>query len=152
MIEGWYYLHTNGELIYKREIDGSTAADIRESDFARGLWPVDPADRAGAWTILVEGLAAGADRPRVLALAERWGCGDGDAEEYAKRLGVRLARDGNQWCATRADFVNLQESKAGFGRTCLEAMADLARELGYRPSKMWGTTFAELVKVTEVAS
>jgi hypothetical protein len=40
MIEGWYYLHTNGDLIYKREL-GETAADIRESSFARarmGTW------------------------------------------------------------------------------------------------------------------
>jgi hypothetical protein len=49
-LQGWYYLHTNGSLIYKREL-GGTAADIRESDFARAMWPLDPADRAGAWRI-----------------------------------------------------------------------------------------------------
>lgn len=37
MIEGWYYLHTNGQLIYKQEL-GETAADIRESSFAVMLW------------------------------------------------------------------------------------------------------------------
>lgn len=47
-IIGWYYLHQNSDLIYKHEF-GGTAADIRESDFARGLWPMDPEDRAGAW-------------------------------------------------------------------------------------------------------
>ena len=36
MEQGWYYLHTNGDLIYKREL-GGTAADIRESDFAKQL-------------------------------------------------------------------------------------------------------------------
>jgi hypothetical protein len=63
-IEGWYYLHTNGELIYKREL-GETAADIRESPFAKGLWPLDVSDRENAWRICVEGLAAGANRARV---------------------------------------------------------------------------------------
>lgn len=40
-IEGWYYLHSNGALIYKPDHDG-TVADIRDSNFARGLWPMDP--------------------------------------------------------------------------------------------------------------
>ena len=46
-IEGWYYLHENGDMIYKREL-GGTDADIRESSFAKMLWPFDPDDRAGA--------------------------------------------------------------------------------------------------------
>jgi hypothetical protein len=145
-MEGWYYLHTNGELIFKREL-GGTAADIRESDFARGLWPCDPEDREGAWRILVEALAAGANPTRVLELADKWRCDDEDAQVYAERVGVFLIRDGNQWCATRKDFINLQESKAGFGITCLAAMAALCKELGYKPSKIWGATFKDLLKV-----
>lgn len=39
---------------------------------------------------------------------------------------VRL--DGNKWCATNPDFINLQESPAGFGDTPEEAIADLAKE------------------------
>lgn len=147
-MEGWYYLHVNGSLIYKREM-GGTAADIRESDFARGLWPVDPSDRAGAWRIVVEGLAAGASRERVMELAARWKCDDEDAAVYAKHVGAQLYKDGDHWCATRRDFANLQESPAGFGPTCLEALAELAKALGYKPSKMWGATFADLLKVPE---
>ena len=97
--EGWYYLHTNGELIYKREL-GGTAADIRESDFARGLWPCDPGDRELAWRIVVEALAAGANKARVLELAAKWQCDDEDAETYAERVGCNLFMDGNKWCAT----------------------------------------------------
>ena len=108
-MEGWYYLHTNGELIYKREL-GATAADIRESDFARALWPMEPSDREGAWRILVEGLAAGANPERIKELAERWECDNEDADIYAERLGINLFLDGNQWCATAGNFVNLQES------------------------------------------
>lgn len=146
---GWYYLHTNGDLIYKRDLDG-TAADIRESDFARGLWPMEPTDREGAWNIVVEGLAAGAKMARVKELADLWGCDDADAKFYAERIGVKLSRDGNQWCATRWDFQNLQESPAGFGDTCLQAMGALAKELGYRPWKMWGAHFSDLLKQSVV--
>ncbi len=141
---GWYYLHTNGDVIHKRGLPG-TAADIRESDLAVALWPIDTADRSSAWRILVEAMAAGALRTRVLELAELWACDDEDAHNYAENLGIRLYMDGSQWCATRADFVDLQESPAGFGGLALEAMASLAKELGYLPTKMWGPSFADLV-------
>lgn len=108
-MEGWYYLHENGELIYKREL-GGTAADIRESDFARGMWPIDPTDREGAWTILVEGLAAGAKAERIKELANKWKCTDEDGLIYADRVGAKVQRDGDQWLATRSDFQNIQES------------------------------------------
>lgn len=37
----------------------------------------------------------------------------------------RVFKDGNQWCAVMPDFINLQESPAGFGNTQLEARSDL---------------------------
>lgn len=149
-LEGWYYLHTNGSLIYKREM-GGTAADILESDFARGLWPCDPTDREGAWRILVEASAAGASKERIADLAKQWRCDDADADIYAERIGVEIELDGNAWCAMPPGFTNLQESAAGFGSTKLEALAELCKEIGYRPSKMWGATFADLLKRPDVA-
>jgi hypothetical protein len=144
MIEGWYYLHVNGEMIYKRDYDG-TVADIRDSDFARAVWPMDPSDRAGAWRICIEGLAAGANPDRIKELAAKWGCNDEDAMFYAKHIGVILEKDEADWRANRKDFINIQESNVGFGKTALEAFADLAKDLGYRPSKMWGAEFSQLV-------
>ena len=38
---------------------------------------------------------------------------------------VRFYQDGTQRCAVRPDFVNLQESPAGFGDTDAEALAAL---------------------------
>ena len=38
---------------------------------------------------------------------------------------IRFVRDGNMWCAFMPDFVNLQESHAGFGETQDRAEADL---------------------------
>ncbi len=70
---------------------------------------------------------------------------DDDAAVYADLVGVRLSIDGNKVCATRLDFVNLQESIAGFGDTALEAMADLATGLGYVPQKTWGVRFRSLL-------
>jgi hypothetical protein len=147
---GWYYLHENGDLIYKAYSDA--CADIRDSSFARALWPMNPKDREGAWTIVVEGLAAGARADRVRELADKWCLTDGDAEVYAQRIGVRLFRDGAAWCATREDHVNLQESPTGFGDRAYEALAALAKELGYEPSLMWGNSFAMLAKATRSAA
>jgi len=69
-MEGWYYLHTNGELIFKRELDGNTAADISESPFARAMWPVDPSNRENAWTLLVEALAG--KRRKSTVMLRKW--------------------------------------------------------------------------------
>lgn len=147
MITGYFYLHINGDLIFKREGSG-IVADIRESNLAIGLWPMDPENREHAWTICIEGLASGANKERIMGLAARWGCDNGDAEVYATRVNVTLQLDGNMWCATRKDFENLQESPAGFGPTKLEAMADLCKTLGYKPSKMWGASFKDLLTLT----
>lgn len=143
-ITGWYYLHVNGDMIYKRDM-GETAADIRESDFARGLWPLDPQDRAGAWRICVEGLAAGARKERIMDLAKQWGCDEKDAPNYANYLGGNIAMDGDLWCATGPGFRDLQLDLAGFGPTPVEAFADLCKSLGYSPAKMWGHTFKSLL-------
>ena len=35
---------------------------------------------------------------------------------------IIIEKDGNAWCAHREDFVNLQESDAGFGNTPGEAL------------------------------
>jgi len=145
MITGYYYLHDNGELIYKPGTD--CVADIRESDLARALWPLDPDDRAGAWAILIEGLSLGAKKDRIEELSQKWKCDNADADIYADRVGCNLTLDGNAWCATRMDFSNLQESPAGFGDTKLEAMAELCRELGYKACKMWGSSFQELLSL-----
>jgi len=39
-----------------------------------------------------------------------------------------VQRDGNMWCATYSDFINLQESPAGFGDTIPEAIQDLLEQ------------------------
>ena len=147
-ILGWYYLHTNGSLIYKPSPDA--AADIRESPFAVALWPCDPTDRAGAWQILVEAKAAGANAERVTELATKWGGTDEDAQIYAGLVGAVLTRDGNQWCAKRKDFINLQESASGFGDTALDALAALCKDLGYKPAKIWGNSFPKLLELQAV--
>lgn len=41
----------------------------------------------------------------------------------------KLFKDGNSWCATYEDFINLQESEAGFGDTPNDAIEDLVNKV-----------------------
>lgn len=143
-IKGWYYLHTNGELIYKADPDAIT--DIRDSDFAVAAWPWNDG-RKNAWDILVMAGAVGAKPVRIQELAKKWLATDADAVNYAKAVNCELGEDGNQKTATRSNFVNPQESPAGFGDTYLAAMIDLCKELGYAADKLqWGAKFEDLLK------
>ena len=148
-MQHYYYLHENGELIHKTVTGGSQAADFRESDLVKMFWILDTGSRFDAWRILVEAKALGANEERVSELATKWGCGDDDAQHFGSELGLNLTMDGNSHCATCADFVNLQESPAGFGGTYLEAISELLRAVGFRPSKTWGATVRDALGTTQ---
>jgi hypothetical protein len=78
--------------------------------------------------LCIEALALGADKDRIDELAKKWGLTDDDAQAFVNSMSeLRLFRDGNQWCATFSDFINLQESQCGFGDTALDAFAELAK-------------------------
>ena len=151
-VEAWYYLHTNGSLIYKRELGGkfTTLQDIHDSDFCRAYWFVDPEDREGAWNILVEGLALGADGEQILRLAERWGCTNEDAVIYAEQVGCELQGEGKEWVAYRMDAVDplSEPQRSGYGNCALSAMANLASILGLKARKPMNPGFAELLRVS----
>jgi hypothetical protein len=147
VIEHYYYLHENGDLICKPN-DDFVVSDLRDSDLVRAFWGLDLSNRASAWEFLVEAFALGAKKERVLELATKWGCDDEDGQIYADRIGVKLNRDGNAWCATKSDFINLAESPAGFGNTILETLSELCKALEFSPTKLnWHARFSDLVKV-----
>lgn len=127
--QGYYYLHENGELIFKPAIAYSDA-DFNESDFVKGWWFVDTTHREDAWSVLVEALAMGAKKERIMELAEKWHCDDDDAKIFAQRIGVTIRIDGDKWMVHFKNFQNLHISEAGFGDTILEAMADLGEQMG----------------------
>ncbi len=126
--DGYYYLHTNGDLIYKPAICLETDPDYFVSDFVRETWAFVTDRRECAWTILIEASVLGANEDRIKELKEKWGCTDEDAPKYAERMGLKIFLDGNQWCAAFDDFVNVQESQVGTGKTALEAFINLARQ------------------------
>lgn len=56
------------------------------------------------------------------------------AERQRQKLkDLILRRDGNAWMVAASDFINLQESIAGFGETPTDAHADYLKNLGDCP-------------------
>lgn len=78
MDDGFYYLHTNGALIWKRFRPDP-------SDFVVQVWAIDTTDRACAWSFLLEALASGASIGRVSELAAKWECNTQDLPRYMAR-------------------------------------------------------------------
>lgn len=145
-MDGWYYLHTGGDLIWKAE-PYTDAGDFRESDFVVAFWPYRPGDREQAWTTLVEALAAGANDRRVAELAAQWGCDDTDAAEYCSRINVTAAREGDGWLVVpeRQSSDLPPAVPVGRGATVLDALAALARAAGWQPAKLRGRSFPVLL-------
>lgn len=143
-ITGYYYLHENGELIYKPYHE-ERVADFMESPFVKMFWGFNSADRSSAWSLLIEASIAGAKKERIKELACKWGCDDADADNFAKYFNLQLSIDGNMKCVTPAGFINLGEDPAGFGIDYLSAFIDLAKNMGYKPQKIWGRSFREIL-------
>lgn len=66
--DGYYYLHTNGEMIWKK------FEPERDSPFVVQVWPVDLTSRANGWTIVLEGIALGANVDAIKFLMKKWSC------------------------------------------------------------------------------
>ena len=92
MSAGYYYLHTNGELIWKKFIPEAN------SPFVRRIWEVHEEDRAIAWKIVLEALSLGAKIERIRRLSYKWGLTFEDSIEllrHAKKETVtQRMRDG----------------------------------------------------------
>lgn len=123
---GWYYLHTNGDLIFKR-----WEPEVEPGGFVRKVWPVNTGYRADAWTVAIEALALGARRDRIDGLVKAWGLTNVDGRVYADRAGFTLDydEDSSRWRAYNRD-IHTGPDRVGSGATVLESLADLAR-LGF---------------------
>ena len=81
MSNGFYYLHKEGGLIYKRD----PFAPEEDSPFVKKVWKVDSTDRGNAWKICLEALALGASIERIKELAHKWNLTFDDCLEMLKR-------------------------------------------------------------------
>lgn len=82
---GFYYLHANGNLIFKPASVVNYDSDYFSSPFVRKVWRVNVKDRLCAWRIVLEALSMGCSIPRAKELSEKWGLTLDDSIEMLKR-------------------------------------------------------------------
>lgn len=123
-IIGFYYAHTNGELIFKHE-----KPEMELGGFVKRVWPFDPEDRSGAYCILIEASVIGAKQERIAQLLERWQITDDDCITVAGPMhGMLIIQNGprgscSKWAAKWVD----DDITVGYGATAFESMVCLVR-------------------------
>lgn len=96
--DGYYYLHTNGEVIYKPFIDLQQMDDFEQSPFVKRYWIADHKDRTNAWIIAVEAAAYGAAEGAIERLKKGWGLTDEDGEKFLQHVRVLHGKlDSGEW-------------------------------------------------------
>lgn len=128
-VDGYYYLHTNGDLIYKPATVMDSDPSYFDSSFVKKVWPITLDERETAYTLLLDAEAMGARIERIHELKTKWNITEKDTQTFADRMGFLLSMDGKQWFARLPDFVNVQESPAGFGDTRWDALVELCKEV-----------------------
>lgn len=78
--QGWYYLHENGDVIYKR-----FEPEEEAGGFVKKVWRVDLTNRSNAWTIVLEALGLGCNVERAKALCAKWSLTQEDFVQFAAR-------------------------------------------------------------------
>jgi len=129
MKDGYYYLHTDGDLIYKPSSVIDHDPSYFDSDFVKRVWPFKSEERESAYIMLIDAQAMGAKVERITELRMKWAMTEEDTQIWAYLTGFKLFEDGDQWCATLPTFINLVESAAGFGNTRWDALVELCREV-----------------------
>ena len=128
-VDGYYYLHTNGDLIYKPATVMDSDPNYFDSSFVKKVWPITLDERADAYTLLLDAEAMGARIDRIHELKTKWNITEEDTQTFADRMGFKLFMAGDQWSAILPTFKNLQESPVGFGDTRWDALVALCKEV-----------------------
>lgn len=93
-MRGWYYL------------DGTNIvfSDVNMPDHQR--WEFDSERRETAWLICIEAYRAMASLHRIRELAEKWQLTYEDSQEFCRRFGVEIYKDGYYYVASINGKVN----------------------------------------------
>ena len=82
--DGFYYLHTDGNLIFKPSIVVDDPSYF-DSPFVKKVWRLDLKDRLCGWRIVLEALSMGCNIKRARELAGKWRLTFEDSIELLKR-------------------------------------------------------------------
>jgi len=82
----YYYLHTNGNLIYRNPAVVDSDPDYFDSPFVKKVWKINAENREDAWTMILEALVLGARIESVQNLAGIWKLTFEDSIEMIQRI------------------------------------------------------------------
>lgn len=147
--QGFYYLHTDGSLIFKPAI----VADDPEyfnSPFVKKVWRMDFTNRLDAWKLVLEAFCLGARADRIKELAQKWGLTLEDSIEMLKRTPKDQLTEGMReglplfvacilqmtpdeyWTKVREDWDGKSKEERGKGKRIINK---ILREFGYHLTK-----------------
>ena len=126
-MDGFYYLHTNGDLIFKK------FRPEDDSPFVVKVWEIDTTDRGNAWMVAVDAGAWGARQDRIEELIKKWGLTNEDALNFIKYLNNRspqlwelfLSEDRQNDCWLLTDTLNDHQVT---GKRAIDALIRFAKE------------------------
>lgn len=76
---GYYYLHTNGDLIYIVNIVVDMDSEYFNSPFVKKYWKFECSNRFDAWMIILEALALDCNMEVAKNLSNKWGLNKEDS-------------------------------------------------------------------------
>lgn len=129
-MDGYYYLHTGGDLIFKPTSVVNADPEYFDSPFVRKVWPIDKKDRATAYITVIEAAVMGAHQNRLNHLIDHWGLTDDDAKEFCQRARFDFEWDENivagpGWRVTHQD--DDPKDQIGEGSSLILALISYAR-------------------------
>lgn len=134
---GYYYLHTNGELIYKpygREYN--PIQDFEESPFVVAYWLINTNNRADAYNMLIRANMLEANHERIDELLTKWNMTNEDTKNYCKAFGIRWGQKGELFTASAEKPETKEESAiVGEASTLFYALCDFYEQMVRLPEK-----------------
>jgi hypothetical protein len=133
--DGWVYLHRQFRSLMLRPTKPPEYPEPGWK-FIGFLWPYED-NLQGKLLILIEAMAMGIDRERLLALADKWDVGNQKAiETFCSSRDLVVDSWSAGFLARRVGFLAGWRDPSGNGKTRLDALAELVKDdkfaLGYR--------------------
>lgn len=123
-----YYLHINGNLIYKPH---ANIDDLLDSDFVVKFWELDTDNRGTAWLMLIEASLLGATESRINQLREIWDIDNRPEEiaDFCKYANLDVKFEGGKYEVREGvDGSNLVGVDTDFFKACVDLSMKIADE------------------------